>query len=478
MKDILQASFICRVFGHIFAWFDRQIENSVIITAFLKPVKGRESAESSIFYKLWELIHRFIAFVYEKLNLEKILNGSIFTNTYFWSALACTLAPILPTTFAIAAVCLSVLAFFIGFARDRNKRLRYTPANKYILFFCGVYVFAVATSLSFREGLAGGLVFIFFTFFAIVVGSVITSRKRLYTVVNLMVFSGVAVSAYGIAQYVLGMTGSLDWLDSEMFDGISMRVYSTLQNPNVLAEYLLLTIPLTVGCFFKYKGAGRKLIYGASAAIMGVCMILTFSRGGWLGLLFAAAVFLVLLDKRFVFLGIAALVGLYFVLPQSVIERFASIGNMADTSTAYRVYIWMGTVKMLKDYWLCGTGFGQAAFSKVYPAYALHAVSAPHAHNLFLQITCDCGIVGLIFFIIILFLFFKTLCGAASRTKDKELRYMLLGFISAVCGFLVQSMTDYTFYNYRVMLMFWAVMGIGLAAASLAEKREGEKEND
>ena len=113
MKDILQASFICRVFGHIFAWFDRQIENSVIITAFLKPVKGRESAESSIFYKLWELIHRFIAFVYEKLNLEKILNGSIFTNTYFWSALACTLAPILPTTFAIAAVCLSVLAFFI-----------------------------------------------------------------------------------------------------------------------------------------------------------------------------------------------------------------------------------------------------------------------------------------------------------------------------------------------------------------------------
>lgn len=185
-----------------------------------------------------------------------------------------------------------------------------------------------------------------------------------------------------------------------------------------------------------------------------------------------------LLDKRFVFLGIAALVGLYFVLPQSVIERFASIGNMADTSTAYRVYIWMGTVKMLKDYWLCGTGFGQAAFSKVYPAYALHAVSAPHAHNLFLQITCDCGIVGLIFFIIILFLFFKTLCGAASRTKDKELRYMLLGFISAVCGFLVQSMTDYTFYNYRVMLMFWAVMGIGLAAASLAEKREGEKEND
>ena len=57
---------------------------------------------------------------------------------------------------------------------------------------------------------------------------------------------------------------------------------------------------------------------------MCVCMILTFSRGAWLGLLFAGAVFAVLWHPQLILLAPFALVGLYFVLPETVISRFTS----------------------------------------------------------------------------------------------------------------------------------------------------------
>lgn len=46
----------------------------------------------------------------------------------------------------------------------------------------------------------------------------------------------------------------------------------------------------------------------------------------------------------------------------------------------------MGTLAMLKDYWMCGIGPGDAAFNLVYPKYSYSGIVAPHAHNLFLQI--------------------------------------------------------------------------------------------
>ena len=41
-----------------------------------------------------------------------------------------------------------------------------------------------------------------------------------------------------------------------------------------------------------------------------------------------------------------------------MISRFTSIGDMTDGSTTYRVSIWLGTLDMLKHYWLCGIGPG------------------------------------------------------------------------------------------------------------------------
>jgi glycosyltransferase involved in cell wall biosynthesis len=261
-----------------------------------------------------------------------------------------------------------------------------------------------------------------------------------------------------------------------MFSSISLRVYSTLANPNVLGTYFLLLIPLCAAMMLTAPGRGKKLAYGGLCVLMCVCLIVTYSRGCYLGLLFAVAIFLVLLDRRFLVAGIILLLLCPLYLPDTIIERFTSIGNMSDSSTSYRVYIWMGVLAMLKDYWLCGLGPGEAAFNTIYPFYSYSAIEAPHSHNLFLQITCDTGIVGLVIFLVLLVSFYRAMCTALRKETHRDAKIFQIAVISAISGFLLESMTDYTFYNYRVTFLFWAVLALGMLFTRADELKQADLE--
>ena len=290
----------------------------------------------------------------------------------------------------------------------------------------------------------------------------ITTRRQLDTLVLLLVLAGTAVALYGICQYIFGWGYQSDaWVDSDMFSSITFRATSTLENPNMLGQYLILVIALGGAGLLSAKGWGMRVVYFCCCGLMCVCMLLTFARGAWLGLLFAGLVFLMFLQPRLLLLSPLLLVAMYFVLPETVIQRFTSIGNLGDQSTSYRVYIWMGTLAMLKDYWLCGIGPGDAAFNLVYPRYSYSGVTAPHSHNLFLQIMCDAGVIALVIFVLLLFHFFRDLCAAFCREKDSYSRLHQAAVVAGMAGFMVQAMTDYSFYNYRVMFLFWVFIALG-----------------
>ena len=128
---------------------------------------------------------------------------------------------------------------------------------------------------------------------------------------------------------------------------------------------------------------------------------------------------------------------------------------------------------MLKDYWLCGIGPGEEAFNMVYPAYGYNGIEAPHAHNLLLQIVCDAGIVELVIFLVLLVVYVRMLCVAISREKDWTSRIHQIALLSGVAGFMVQAMTDYSFYTYRVMFIFWAYLALGELATRRSKLPEG-----
>ena len=148
-------------------------------------------------------------------------------------------------------------------------------------------------------------------------------------------------------------------------------------------------------------------------------------------------------------------------LPSAILSRLTSIGNLADTSTAYRVSIWTASVNMLKDIFRSGIGTGSAAFSAVYPAYALGgAAYALHAHNLYLQIFVELGVVGIAVFVLMLFFFFRSVFSCYRTLDDRAQATTILAMGLGVFALLVQGLTDNVWYNYRIVLLFWLLMGL------------------
>jgi len=490
MLKILEGSLIYRCLASAVSWAGGQWQKSRIISRFLSPGYGDRVSESSVFSRVWLSFHRGLCLVFEKIRLNRLLKDSILTMPFIWSFIALTLAPILPTMAVLGISLACAGSLLLAFGCDPQRKLVYSPANKYILLYAFIYIAATFTSVTVSGSLLGGALTTLFILFTIVIQNSVATRRQLDMMVFAFVVSGAAVSAYGIYQYVFGTLVASGWVDSEMFTGIGIRVYSTLGNPNVLSEYLLLVIPFAGASILIVKTAISRIFFTGCFGVMMLCMLLTFARGGWLGIIVAAAVFLVMLDRRFIIVGIIGLVLLYFLLPDVILDRFLSIGDVSDSSTNFRVSIWLGTIAMLRDYWFTGIGPGTAAFNRVYPLYSYNTALAQHSHNLYLQLICDTGICGIVVFLAVLFTYFRSLSSAVSRenkllsnksdgqpgdpekeqnTRNREIgrtsKILQIASISAIVGFLVQSATDHSFYNYRVTLIFWAVLGLGLIAA-------------
>ena len=473
--EIWNTSLLGRAIEVICLWFGRQWQKSWVVQTFLSPMAGEEHSRSSIFFQLWQLVRGILCRVYGLLHLDALFKGSMFTQTWFWCALPVVLAPIVPTMLVLAMALVGYCSLALNLVRDRERQLAYSPVNRFIILYAAIYLVGTFVSSNFSASLKPGILTVAFILFSIVLYNAVTGRRQLDTLLTLVVVAGTAVAFYGILQYLFGWGyQSAAWVDSEMFSGISFRVPSTLENPNMLGQYLILMIPLGGAKLLSSKEMGQRLFYFCCCGILCVCMILTFSRGAWLGLLFAGAVFVVLLNPRLIMLAPFALIALYFVLPETVISRFTSIGNLSDNSTSYRVYIWMGVLAMLKDgYWLCGIGPGDGAFNLVYPAYSYNGIVAPHSHNLFLQILCDAGVCALLVFALVLIQYFRNLCVALKDRSDWNSRILQIAFTAGVCGFMVQAMTDYSFYNYRVMFLFWVYLALGTLAARRSKMPEG-----
>ncbi len=374
-----------------------------------------------------------------------------------------TFLPFLPTMALVAAVIYTALCCFIKVMCGKRS-LKFDLLDGVVLIFMllmlgGGFVSASGSSLK------PALVYTVFMLGYFLVVNLIRSKEWFMRAVIGVVSSGAVVSLYGLYQNFFG-AGDTTWHDADMFADIKSRVVSTFENPNVLAEYLIMVLPLTVALFLANKGGRAKFGSAVLLALFGGCLIYTWSRGAWLGLLIGLLIFFLIYSKNTLSVLLFSVLGipfLPFVLPESITSRFLSIGNLADSSTSYRVSIWRGVLNMLEDFSVSGIGIGNGAFSMVYPIYSLSGCeTAQHAHNLYLQITAELGIIGLVIFIALLFIFLQSSLEFHGKEKRSEKLYGA-AVLCGILGVLAQGMTDYIWYNYRVFLMFWMLLGLGAA---------------
>ncbi len=277
---------------------------------------------------------------------------------------------------------------------------------------------------------------------------------------------------FAIYQYISGNVDTV-WLDTQNFTNIAGRAVSFFENPNMLGEYAMMLLPLAVALVLSAKKSRERSAWMCVAAATGLCLIFTWARGAWLGALAAFFIFAVLYSKKTIPFMLLCLVFVPFlpvVLPESIVSRMASIGDMTDSSTSYRFFIYKSAFDMIADFFLTGIGAGSKNFSSVYVSYAYSGIeSAPHAHNLFFQLIIELGVLGLIVFVAAMAVYIQSTVTAINKEKDTYLRGLQLACACGVFASLVQGMTDYVWYNYRVYFVFFALIGIGVAARRCGE---------
>ncbi len=379
--------------------------------------------------------------------------------------------PFVPTMAVVALVMVSFASFVLKMLFDKSYKFRRTPLDGVLGIFALIMGISSVTSFA-----MGNSIKIFMVYFAFVLAYYLTvnavrTKSQLYGLICGMLFAGVAVAGYGIYQHIFGFAEGTTWTDTEMFEDIATRVVSTFDNPNVLGEYLLLLIPIGAGYILSRPGSGNKAVSLVITALLSLCMVYTYSRGNWIGLMVAIVLFFMFYDGRIVWLGVIFALFVPMILPQNVISRFMSIGDTADTSTSYRVYIWMGSIAMLRDYWISGIGLGSEAFNMIYPFYSYSGIVAPHTHNLYLQIITENGIVGLAVFVILIFMYYRMSISSIIRIKgDRMLKATVTGLAAGMFGYLVQGMFDNVWYNYRIVFMFYIILAFTACGALLSKE--------
>ena len=332
-------------------------------------------------------------------------------------------------------------------------------AMAFLVFLFSGGIFSVDSS-----SVSKMLVFVCFMLGYFVVKNTVRSpalvRKCLYS----LSVSSVLVSFYGLYQNFFE-TPSTVWQDTAVFSEIRGRVVSTFANPNVLGEYLILIFPIILALMVTAKHSNERFAMLIAAAASCACLVFTWSRGAWLGFAISLVLFCCLSSKHFFTAGIFAIpfvaLFLFFGSGTSLVRRFTTLG---DSSTSYRLGIWQGVLLMLANTFYFGIGIGEGAFAEVYPFYALSGIeTAPHSHSLYLQILTELGIFGLLAFCLFIFLFAQCSLTFCKNAVSKVNKTLCLGIFCGITAFLVQGLTDYVWYNYRLFLLFWMIAGLGIA---------------
>ena len=383
-----------------------------------------------------------------------------------------------PTVILAFTVIVTTVSYLIKILRGK-RIFKIELIDVFVFMFLIITLFSGAVSVGGRPSLysAGLSCLLMFGYF--LVANLIRTAKWVKRCVLSIVISGTVTAIIGVLQYALGMAVN-DWIDTTYFPNIGGRATSLFENPNYLAAFLVIVFPFALYQVAASRSGKQRVLSIFSCAAIVLCTVFTWSRGAWIAMILSFAIFLLMHSKKAMRYIVAALIAvpfLSFLLPSNIISRFMSIGDMSDSSTAYRVYTWWGSIDMLKDYFWGGIGYGADAFTQLYPIYAYSGIeNANHSHNLYIQIALGMGIGGVICFALLLLFFAQKSLAYAKQPHSRDSFLVVAASLVSVTALLAMGMVDYVWYNYRIFFLFWVVMALGVACIRTG-KKEMERAN-
>lgn len=243
-------------------------------------------------------------------------------------------------------------------------------------------------------------------------------------------------------------------------------VTSSFHHYNSLGTYLVFNLGLVLSLLIFIKNKSYKIVLFALMVLLLVCLMLTFSRGSWIGFLSILTLMLFLSPKinKLVYIFFIFIIIMVFV--PGVRERAMLIFSpQGDTE---RFNIWQGTLLMIKEHPFLGKGLG--TYMDYFQKYTGKTV-IQYAHNCYLQIWAEAGLFALLSFI--------SFSGSVLYQSTKIFRYnnflssLLLGLVCSFFGFLVQIFFDSQLYSLELSVLFWFMAGFIIAITKIDPKQAG-----
>ncbi len=354
----------------------------------------------------------------------------------------------------------------------------------------GVFAFAMMAVVAFVAGLGhapltANILRRFFevvlgiSFFFVVVNTVRTPQA-LRAIILAIILAASASAAIGIVLYVLPQNVAIRLLSAlrvvrypsgpdvlrfiEDNPELPLRAISTSIDPNVLGGALIFATTITVAQWMGRRPVLPRPWLALGSLLMGACLILTFSRGSFVGLAVALGMLGLLRHRRLLWIGLLAL-GIMALLPPTrvYIEHFLAGVRGEDLATQMRFGEYKDALILISRHPWLGVGFAGTPEVDTYLGVS----------NVYLLIAEEMGIIGVALF----WATFGALLGSffAIRRRlpaDSPLEPILYGTSLAILGGMVGGLFDHYLFNLafpHATVLLWMTAGLSASAIQMAK---------
>ena len=341
--------------------------------------------------------------------------------------------------------------------------------------------------------LAGPIIFF-------IVNNSIREQKSIDRLLLIIIIIGFCFGIYGIFQYY--------GIDFRVWDRDigRQRVMGVFGNVNYFAEYLILPLSLTVGLILSKSKTYNRFFLFLTMLTMGVALLFTFTRGSYLAIAFAIPVMLLLYFKStgnkkakdlykkiillFLLLAIVTLALIY--IPHPLNRDNTTLGKLrsrvtiesltSGESTLRRIAIWKFTQMMIEDYPIPGSGLGTYAYHTLKYQAEFFAIGNnrdiyPHgkavqAHNEYLQLWSELGIIGLLLFLWIIIVYYRNVFINIKKV-DKKQQAIVIALAGGITAVLIDAIFGFPLQLSTTISLFWMFLGLSTCQVNIAlqEKR-------
>jgi putative inorganic carbon (HCO3(-)) transporter len=293
--------------------------------------------------------------------------------------------------------------------------------------------------------------------FLLLVVQLVRTREQVRRVLEVFVAAAAAAALYGLYEFVLRGRD---------------RAGGPIDDPNDFAFLLACTLPIAI--WLAGSAPARRRVWQACAAMVGVGVVATLSRGALVGLLAVGVWGLLTRQLSAATIVRVVLVVLGVGLATSVLwgpqlqERLDAKDRVATENVSSRLALWGGALDMWADHPVLGVGPGRyGTEARTYVRGDPLALRDPLAHNAYLEALAETGAVGLA----ALLAFVATtwdLLARASRQAIADHDAEGAGLAAAMHGSLVVAVTAALFLSVTLSTPFWLVGALAVATAHAA----------